>query len=392
MQDESEKKETEAVRREELLRTAEEWLLTWPKLSAKDKLKRGIRQYLLRQKVAPLDHWFWPHAMLAEGLLANGRTEAVQSYFDRWIANGIPLYYVDNAANGIPLLDLYEITKNEKYLKTAEKTASYLKKHPQDACGNLIYRRQHPEDVYADTLGMVCPFLCRYGAMTQDAELVELGMRQLLNFLENGMDARSGLCYHGFRMLGALRNTERKANDQDSCCGPGPKDVEKQGIIGWGRAMGWLLKGLVGSLPYLPKQDERTQKLQQASERLISICMEYQREDGSFAWMLSAMEGPADLSATAMIGCEILKCQWEKSENGDLKTEMTELCEKREDALKKICKFCSSSKSVTQCSAECEGFAQYPQRYGSYPWGLGSMLLLLGMCAEQNIEKAEKTI
>ena len=29
---------------------------------------------------------------------------------------------------------------------------------------------------------------------------------------------------------------------------------------------------------------------------------------------------------------------------------------------------------VYQCSGECEGFSQYPQRYGAYPWSLGPAL------------------
>ena len=31
----------------------------------------------------------------------------------------MPIYYVDNITNGIPLLDLYEITGNEKYMTGA---------------------------------------------------------------------------------------------------------------------------------------------------------------------------------------------------------------------------------------------------------------------------------
>ena len=43
---------------------------------------------------------------------------------------------------------------------------------------------------------------------------------------------------------------------------------------------------------------------------------------------------------------------------------------------------CVKNGRVEQCSAECEGFAQYPQRYGSYPWGDGMTLKLFGMMEE----------
>ena len=34
---------------------------------------------------------------------------------------------------------------------------------------------------------------------------------------------------------------------------------------------------------------------------------------------------------------------------------------------------------IYDCSGECEGFSQYPQRYGAYPWSLGPGLRFLLM-------------
>ena len=92
-------------------------ILSWPALSGKDRLKRGIRKYLLRQAVPPADRYSWPNGLLAGGLSQvqkvlrdNGSAEILKKYFDRWIRKGMPLYYVDNTVNGMALLDLYETT------------------------------------------------------------------------------------------------------------------------------------------------------------------------------------------------------------------------------------------------------------------------------------------
>ena len=45
---------------------------------------------------------------------------------------------------------------------------------------------------------MVCPFLCRYGILTEDTTAVKLSVVQMVHFLEGGMDEASGLPYHGF--------------------------------------------------------------------------------------------------------------------------------------------------------------------------------------------------
>ena len=46
---------------------------------------------------------------------------------------------------------------------------------------------------------------------------------------------------------------------------------------------------------------------------------------------------------------------------------------------------------VTDCSGECKGFAEYPQVYGTYPWGSGSALAFLAvqLFREESNDRAE---
>jgi len=44
-----------------------------------------------------------------------------------------------------------------------------------------------------------------------------------------------------------------------------------------------------------------------------------------------------------------------------------EAIQKMESALLTSCK----SGKIHDCSGECEGFSQYPQVYGAYPWSIG---------------------
>ncbi len=451
---------------EELTRQAAERLFTYPELTAKDRLKRGIRRYFLRQSVPPVDTHFWPHALLAGGLLegigedgkcscggqdgAGGRPEgtsalcrrAVKTYLDGWIQAGQPAWYLDNVMNADLLLLFYERTKDSVYLEAADRTAAYLRDYPVNGDGSLSYRIRNEGQVFADGIGMICPFLCRFGRIRQNEGMLRLGLTQLLLFMEKGMDAATGLPYHGY----------------DSRTGV------KQGCIGWGRAVGWLMLGMADGLAAAgaarqtewngavhnrseTERAERNGVIQNESgaeqaegnlavwngreavqavaghyRRLVRTVLDYQREDGSFAWLLPAMEGPADSSAAGMIACALLsgiQAGLLEEKDGDLSFDWNDLYRdglqrgklsqdtliqdslqqgslrqdclqlRAEEAVLRAARFlrsCTRNGRVGASSAECEGFAQYPQRYGNYPWADGPALRLFGMIRKDEPE------
>ena len=157
------------------------------------------------------------------------------------------------------------------------------------------------------------------------------------------MDVVTGLPYHGYDL-------ETKI---------------KKGIVGWGRAVGWLLLGVVDSMEYFPEGEEK-QFLVKELKKLISSCRKYLREDGSFAWQLTAVEGPKDTSSIAMVGYGIKKA-----------VSLGLVTNPEQEQIKKALLDSYRQGKIYDCSAECEGFSQYPQFYGAYPWSLGPALRLL---------------
>ncbi len=374
---------------EEVLRRMEEEaiyeMLHYHEKTSKQKIKDTVKRAAGRY-VAPKDLIFWPTAMIAncltewemggvlvdEKLFTNEKTftnekalSAVKAYFDRWIDAGMPIYYIDDTLAGVSLVDLYAATGEEKYKAGADKMAEYLfrlEREEADGNGSIPYRPSQKNGyVFADGVGMVCSFLVKYGTAFDNAHSVELGLLQMRNMFLFGMDEKTGLPYHGFQ-----RNT-------------------KYGIIGWGRAVGWLIMGVSRSAGCLKKY--LTEKKEKGNGEMSGICqagyeeccMEYrqlletvkpyQKENGAFTWQLGAMEGPEDSSATAMIAYAAL--MWMRQE-GDGK-ENRELVEKAASYLAG----CEKDGKVYRCLAECMGFAEYPQVYGAYPWSLGPGLGVL---------------
>ena len=372
---------------------------------------------------------------------------AVSQFLEKWINGGAKVTYVDDALAGYVLLRRWErLTRRaqsasqeteapERLRAAADSIAAQLKALPRNADGAILYRPGRGNAyVFADGAGMAAMFLAKYGRLFGDAEAQTLAASQLLAFLRCGMDDRSGLPYHGYerkkvkaaresdgaaaRAGQAMRRASAEAVRQtgeaecqagEACC--------KYGLIGWGRAVGWLLMGLRVAAECMLEDGAA---LRQGCRRLLEAALAYQRADGSFAWQLTAQEGPADTSATAMIAYAALgaleaaeavdgyekqsaekvaavsdggeKQSAEKAaaadggekQSAEKSAEAADRCEKCGEKselllrLRRAAEFLNAQTDaeglVGGALAECLGFAEHPQRYGAFPWGQGAAL------------------
>ena len=357
-----------------LIENACKELLSYGVWDGRSRCKYVVKRYLLRRETAKEDLIFWPTGLLAAGLwscrrelIKNGGSgtegqplldmieNALAAYYGRWLKKDMPVAVIDDLLAGETLLNIYlEMSKHssanllglsqEKVREALDRLAAYAGGQPTDAAGSFRYRPAHGSMfVFVDGIGLACPFLYRYGETFGDQKYKELALVQIVNFLSYGMDGE-GLPYHGYDLT-------------DDC---------KYGIIGWGRAVGWLLRGMAGCL----ESNDGRKGLWEPFTELTDAVLAYQRQGGSFSWQLEALEGPVDTSATGMI-CASLK---QGISQGVLTDEKYEKALWRGlDGLKGFVR----EGQVYNCSGECEGFSCYPQRYGAYPWSLGPALEIL---------------
>ena len=387
---------------QEMIKPAAAMLDTYPVVTTKQKIKQWIKTCVPGMTPEKAERYSWPQALLAMGLLqAYEQTKdktalsSVFSYLRRWKNSGYPISHVDHVMNGSVALWTEEILTKEKRedaeslealwicREGADICAGWIKAAKKTADGILAYRSQHPDWLFADTLGMLCPFACRYGVQKQDKELLNLGIRQLELFFQKGMDEKTGLPYHGY--------------DE--------KTGMKYGIIGWGRACGWMLLGLSQSILWISEQPAGAEQAEQSAacpssrsvaregcnrllllqQQLLDSVFAWQRPDGGFSWQLQAQEGHRDTSAEGMIGYGA----WLAAE-----TAAVQRSEQWIPALSRLAAIMQTSIQkgyVTDCSGECKGFAEYPQVYGTYPWGSGSALAFLAgkRFKEESKDRAE---
>ena len=286
--------------------------------------------------------------------------KCLQKYFDEWIKKGDAIGHLEDAINGYTLIYLNVLQANDQYQNTIKKIKDYLFLYPKDKRGSLLYRKSN-DDIYIESVGMICPFLSRYGELYHDQSAIDLAINQIINYLKYGFDSKTSLPYHGYNI----------------------KENIKHGIIGWGRAVGWLLIGMVDSLEYIAPSNQYYKILKYQFDIIIKTTVRYQMDSGDYKWQLTALEGHIDTSATSMISYAIKRGVM----LGILNRSFLHYSNLGLLAISH-----SIEKGVVVDSADaCIGFGMYPQNYGSNQWAQGPTTALAVLSLDQEARTDIKT-
>ena len=163
--------------------------------------------------------------------------------------------------------------------KFADKTAEMLmKKYEQ--LGRIPYGGN--ENIcFVDTVGLVCPFLVKYGIMNGNDSAVLAAVDVINSFYEKGIHKELGLPIHCF---------------DNSNNAP-------LGIYGWGRGCGWWAVGLADTYRVLLQADGFESEKKSVLEKIIEFAdaiTRFQCKNGAFDRNVLCFSGE-DSSATAML-------------------------------------------------------------------------------------------
>ncbi len=361
----------------DMISIAREDLLNINKYGAKTLVKDTLKR-IAGRKTTNRDMLFWPAGLLLLGLdeacnilseddpLKSMTRKEIKNYIDTWSeATDQTFSYVDDSLAGLTMLNLFSYTGDITYMKYAENLYKYLCEYKKTSDGSTVYNKSASNDyVFADGAGQIAMFLFRFSSMTKNTESFINGAKELTNFHEYGFDIRSSLPYHAF-------SGESK---------------EKLGLLGWGRACGWLLMGYSECLPLLKNfdtdsYDEEIRTIcHTLSEQYIHLCgtvLSYQRQDGGFSWHLPSLEGKVDTSATSMIGYALAK-----GLSANVFTDDTDMYKKAVHRVQDFLLTHTENGSVNDSLSGCEDLAVHRQIYGHYPWGQGTALAFMSICPQ----------
>lgn len=208
----------------------------------------------------PKPVWNYTQGLIAHSMIKVWKENGNETYYnyaktyaDKFIgADGtisqydLDDYNIDAVNSGKFLFDLYENTKDERYLKAINHLRDQLKTQPRTSEGGFWHKKRYPHQMWLDGLYMGAPFYAQYAAHFNQPELFDDVVKQFVLVHKYTYNPQTGLNYHGWD-----ESKEQKWADPKTGCSPHY----------WGRAEGWYAMALVDVLDYLPQNHSGRAKI-----------------------------------------------------------------------------------------------------------------------------------
>lgn len=205
-------------------------------------------------------------------------------------------YNIDNVNAGKVLFELYDLTGKEKYRKAIDTVYEQVKTQPRTKEGNFWHKKIYPNQIWLDGLYMGQPFYMEYETKFNHNKNYQDIYTQFCNVEKLMKDSKTGLYYHGY-------DSSREALWCDKTTG-----LSKNF---WLRALGWYVMALLDTLEKMDKSfvDEYT-KLMAIFKDIIDAMLKFQDESGMWYQVVDAgaREGNyLETSGSAIMAYAILK-------------------------------------------------------------------------------------
>lgn len=223
----------------------------------------------------PSPAWNYTQGLVAQSMMKVWKASGNQSYYsyaktyaDKFIGQDGSIshydlddYNIDAVNSGKFLFDLYETTKDERYLKAIKNLRGQLKTHPRTSEGGFWHKKRYPHQMWLDGLYMGAPFYAQYAAFFKEPDLFEDVVKQFMLVHKYTYNPLSGLNYHGWD-----ESKEQKWADPKTGCSPNY----------WGRAEGWYAMALVDVLDFLPQDHAGHARIIEILDQVAAGIKKYQ--------------------------------------------------------------------------------------------------------------------
>lgn len=174
-------------------------------------------------------------------------------------------YNLDNVNAGKTLFDLYELTGREKYRRAIDTVYSQLKGQPRTSTGNFWHKMIYPNQIWLDGLYMAQPFYMQYEVTYNNGINCRDSFEQFLHVYDLMKDTRNGLYYHAY-----------DDSRESFWCDP----VTGLSDNFWLRALGWYAMALIDTMEVMPESmAQEREKLGSIYKELIDAMLPYQDKE-----------------------------------------------------------------------------------------------------------------
>ena len=176
---------------------------------------------------------------------------------------------IDNVNAGKTLFELYDLTGKEKYRKAIDLVYSQIEIMPRCKSGNFWHKDIYPNQVWLDGMYMGQPFYLEYETRFNNRKNYDDIFSQFKFVIENMRNPLNGLYFHAM-------DTSREAFWCDKVTGLSQHS--------WLRAIGWYTMALIDTLDQVDNKDHKydaeCKMLEDAFKDLVDSMLKYQDESG----------------------------------------------------------------------------------------------------------------
>lgn len=262
------------------------WLKSTPTIKLTDT-KRLIIIDILKGNYKRNAIQHWQQAALILGLTASfkkTKNRQCQKEIDAFVKsnfqNGdwkVPPTEIDGVILAYAVLNIDWI--NHQEYKPVYDSAYQLILDLVGTDGTAAYRSYTTDYRFVDTIGFICPFLVLYGLKFNKPEALDLAVKQITTFNENGMFPNTNIPCHTYNITTKL----------------------PVGLFGWGRGLGWYAIGLIDAWSILPDENPNKKVLEKSVVAFAKMALQFQNENGSWSWIVLDKTSRMDSSTTATL-------------------------------------------------------------------------------------------
>ena len=244
-----------------------------------------------------LNNWEWPTGVALYGIYKTYQQsgdKSILEYLSAWYEDMLsreqqPHRNVNTVAPVLTLTCLYSETKNEAYLPVIESWIDWvMKEMPRTEYEGLQHCtvwNKHYQQLWCDTLFMVCLFLAKAGMVLNRPELIEEAEYQFLIHIRYLQNKVNGLFYHGWTF-------DRRHNFAEAF---------------WARGNAWFTTAAIELYDITKRENAAMRMIRSAWTDQVLALWKYQRVNGLYTTLIDVEETYCETSATAAIAYGVLK-------------------------------------------------------------------------------------
>ncbi len=176
-------------------------------------------------------------------------------------------YNIDDVNAGKTLFELYDLTGKEKYRKAIDLVYSQVQTQPRTKEGNFWHKKIYPNQIWLDGLYMGQPFYMEYETRFNNKENYKDIFNQFFNVYELLRDKETGLYFHAYDSSREMFWCDKETGLSKNF---------------WLRALGWYTMALLDTLDKCDPvgYEEEYEKLKKIFAELMESMLKFQDESG----------------------------------------------------------------------------------------------------------------